>query len=225
LCSPEPGRLDGVIRHAGDLPGVLCEAVRRRLGPRTTILIDGPSASGKSTLAEGLIRRWMHVVSPKTVSGGGSVSGEKPPDSGESNIVTALRAPSLVHMDDLYPGWDGLDPGSRRLVDEILGPRLRDVDGRWRGHDWERDAPGAWHMTPADLPLVVEGCGCLSRRSARYADLCVWVDAEEPVRRRRFSRRDRGAFDHEWSRWEDQTAAFIARERPQDLASVFLRSV
>ena len=49
-------------------------------GPNPVVLIDGPSGAGKSTLADALVAHWPR---PNT--------------------------PQLVRMDDIYPGWDGLD--------------------------------------------------------------------------------------------------------------------
>lgn len=125
-------------------------------------------------------------------------------------------------MDDLYPGWDGLAAGADRLVDEILLPRSRGREARWRSHDWGTGGPGPWHDMPPDVPLLVEGCGCLSARSAPLAGLRLWLDAPEPVRRRRFSRRDHGAFDDHWADWERLAAVFAARHRSLSLADLRL---
>ena len=84
-----------------------------RSAPRTAvILIDGPSGAGKSTLADRLIAAW-------------------PTDA----------APQLVRLDDVYPGWGGLD---RRRGAAALRPV-----GRTRGRATGRLAAlGLGRSTP-----------------------------------------------------------------------------
>jgi len=63
------------------------------------VLIDGPAGAGKSTLADGLARNWPGAIPP-----------------------------TLVRMDDIYPGWEGLAAGSEFLHADLLAP-LRAAPG------------------------------------------------------------------------------------------------
>lgn len=150
------------------------------------VLIDGPSGAGKSSLADALVAAW--------------------PDT----------APTLVRLDDLYPGWDGLDAASVHIVESLLGP-LRSGGGRWRRYDWRRSIPGSWEAVDEFRDLIVEGCGAISRASAPLAALRVWVTASDAVRKPRALRRDAGAFDEHWEAWDRQFRRFVARERPVEL--------
>jgi hypothetical protein len=171
-------------------------AVARRLGRRNAVvLVDGRSGAGKSTFADRLVASWP----------------------GPSQ-------PVLVRMDDIYPGWGGLDAGSEHVRRELLAPRSAGGDGRWRRHDWVTGRPAEWNDVPADRPLVVEGCGSLSRANAAVADLRIWLDADETTRKQRALARDAGAFDDHWDMWTEQMEAFVAREMPVALADVVLRS-
>lgn len=161
------------------------------------VLIDGPSGAGKSTLADELVRRW--------------------PREGETDA-----APQLVRLDDLYPGWGGLALGSHMVATELLAELRSTGTGRWRAWDWTAGHPAEWHKVGSDRPLIVEGCGALSRASAALADLRVWLSADDRVRKRRALARDRGAFDAHWEMWDEQFARFVQAQHPIALADLIL---
>lgn len=125
----------------------------------------------------------------------------------------------VVHLDDVYPGWDGLRAASDAVVSDVLG-----TPSGYRRWDWERSEPTAWVSIEPDAPLVVEGCGALSRASAPLATLRVWLEADDEVRRDRAIGRDGEVFAREWERWAAQERAFIAAEAPAELADVVLRT-
>lgn len=159
------------------------------------VLVDGWSGAGKSTFADRLVRAWPGELSPV-----------------------------LVRMDDVYPGWDGLEAASEHVRDELLEPFAAGRSARWRRHDWVADGPAEWHVVPSGRPILVEGCGSLSRANARLATLRIWLDAPAALRKRRALERDRGAFDAHWDMWAAQTAIFVGREDPASVADVRLRT-
>ncbi|MGO4535523.1 ATP-binding protein [Leifsonia sp. 2MCAF36] len=157
------------------------------------ILIDGPSGAGKSSLADRLLRDW--------------------PASG---------TPRLVRMDDLYPGWDGLDAGSVAVGRDLLEPLRAAGTGSWQRWDWVGHCLAGREPVAGHEPLVVEGCGSLSRRNAAVADLAVWLHADDDLRKQRALARDGEAFAVEWDRWQAQFDRFVAREHPLGLATLVL---
>lgn len=164
-----------------------------------TVLVDGRSGSGKSSISARLQQAWQHRLND-----------------------TRVR---LVHLDDIYPGWSGLQRGSEHVLEQLLQPRRRGRDGRWRAWDWERDAPGEWHQVPADAPLILEGVGALTARSRSCADLAIWVEAPAELRRRRALRRDADLYAPYWTHWRAQEDAFLAREQPQSAADIIVRNM
>lgn len=140
------------------------------------------------------------------------------------STLGALLAPrlgaDLVRLDDVYPGWDGLDAAVEHVREHVLGaasPRFR----RW---DWAADRPGSWRVLRPGVPLVVEGSGVLSRENARLATFAVWVELDEAERRRRALARDGDAYAPHWERWAAQEDASVRRERPAALADAVVRS-
>ncbi|MCW4384233.1 ATP-binding protein [Salinibacterium sp. SYSU T00001] len=140
--------------------------------------------------------------------------------SGKTTLARALAAAidkcQLVRLDDFYPGWDGLAAGSAMVVDSVL---RADAPG-WRSWDWELDRPGTWHPLDPTLPLVIEGCGALSRASRALATFGVWVELDAVTRRARALARDGDAYAPHWERWAAQEEAFLALEDPRSLADL-----
>ena len=146
-----------------------------RCGATTVVAIDGPSGAGKTTLAIGVRDRL-----------------------GESGAV------ELVHMDHLFPGWDGLAAGPGLLVDHILGPLSRGERATYRLWSWVHDAwDGSRSIAPTRF-LVVEGCGSSVGPAAAYASVVVFVDADRDVRMARGIARDGEVYAPNWQRWADQ---------------------
>ena len=61
--------------------------------------------------------------------------------SGKTDLARRMvdRAPetTLIRLDDIYPGWDGLDAGSRHVHDHVLEPLAAGRRARWQRWDWE----------------------------------------------------------------------------------------
>lgn len=143
--------------------------------------------------------------------------------SGKTTFAAVLarrgRA-ALLRLEDVYPGWDGLDAASAALVDRVLVPRSSGVPGSLGEWDWSgAGIVGTRIVLPAG-PLVVEGCGALSRRAARTAALRLWVSLPDPERRSRALARDGADYAAQWERWARQERAFAAREQPRPLADL-----
>jgi uridine kinase len=134
-------------------------------------------------------------------------------------VAAAIDDAQLVRLDDLYPGWDGLQDGS----EAIYGTVLAKENAGWRGWDWVHDRPAAWHPLDPSRPIVVEGCGALSRANRALATLGVWVELDAPTRKTRALARDGATYEPHWQRWAEQEDAFIARENPMALADIVIR--
>ncbi len=161
--------------------------------PTPIILIDGRAASGKSSLAADLKNALFKELE---------------------------QAPRLIHMDDLYPGWEGLQLGSFYLNQQILQPLSNGKTAHWQLWDWQKaergrvDEPGnGWREFAGGTPLIVEGCGALSRVSSELAHLRVWIEAPKELRHARWIERDGEKFNDYWHIWAAQEDEFYQQEK------------
>lgn len=167
------------------------------------------------TLARGLCAE-AEVKSPRPVILIDGRSG-----SGKSTLADAMREcwpgrVTLVRLDDIYPGWDGLEQGARHVAEWVLNPETP----RWQQWDWQANKPLRWRTIDESEPLIVEGCGALSRASAPRATLRLWLELDAESRKRRALARDGQAYEPFWDRWAAQEREYLAAESPVDLADV-----
>lgn len=163
----------------------------RELAPRLSALA-GERATASS---HGESARALHGVPAVTIDG---YSG-----SGKSTLAAALArlVPGwqVLHLDDWYPGWDGLAAGTdiaRRIATDLRGGRASSYEA-W---DWEAGETGATIRVPL-APTIIEGCGAIEAE----ADLAIWIaDPGEDERRSRALARDGQTYAPHWRRWADQ---------------------
>ena len=135
-------------------------------------------------------------------------------------VAAALAAPT-VHMDDLYPGWDGLRAGTHRAQEWIVGPLTEGLPARYRRWDWVAERYAGWVQLPASEVVVLEGCGSGALPAGKAASVLVWVEAEESVRRARGLARDAG-YASFWDRWAAQERRLYDADRTWERADLFL---
>ncbi|VTR78484.1 uridine kinase [Cellulomonas hominis] len=164
-----------------------------RLGRIRVVAIDGPAGSGKTTLAAAVA----------------------------AGCVAAGASAQVVHMDDLYAGWTGLDGDLwPRLSAQVLEPLRRGRPGRFQRYDWEAGRFADWVDVPVPDVLVLEGCGSGRRDVAPVLGVLVWVEAEPATRLERGLARDGAGARPHWERWMRDEAAHFAREGTRGRADV-----
>ncbi|WP_435405762.1 hypothetical protein [Mycolicibacterium parafortuitum] len=138
--------------------------------------------------------------------------------SGKSTLADQLQrcwpGSVVVRLDDIYPGWDGLAWAGEHIGTELLRPRAAGRTGRWRQWDWDTGAPSRWHAVGAGQRLIVEGVGALSADNRAKADLGIWVETPDEVRKHRALQRDGDTYRPHWDRWAAQELDFIIRCDP-----------
>ena len=161
-----------------------------RLGRTRLISVDGPAGSGKTSLADRIAAR------------------------AEARGLHTL----VLHMDDLYEGWDGAVRGFGLLRDHVLKRLADGREGRYRRYDWHLGSYAELHVVPVTLDLlIVEGVTSTDRDADPYQSLRIWIETSNEVRLDRGIERDGEALrDHwlEWMRWErDHFATENNRQR------------
>lgn len=164
---------------------------------------------------------------PPTLGAGRLLCVDGPSGSGKSTLADQVvaREPgaSVVRMDDLLEGWDGL-AGVDGQLSGLLRPLAAGRPGSYRRYDWHRGA-FAETVTIAPAPLLVlEGVGSGSLAIGDLVTVLVWVEAERTVRRRRGLERDGEAFAPHWEAWAVAEQEGFARHRTRERADLVLRT-
>ncbi|MBL8928765.1 MAG: hypothetical protein JNL54_01450 [Kineosporiaceae bacterium] len=162
---------------------------------RRVLAVEGRSGAGKSAIAR--------IVHDRLTAEGWPVT--------------------AVSMDELYPGWDGLEAGVDLLLDGVLVPFTRGAPEvlvrRW---DWQGGRPGAVEHRAAGRLLVVEGVGCGARRCAPHLSVLAWLEAPDAARKARALARDGRAYAPHWDRWAAQEVEHYDRQRTRERSDTIL---
>ena len=152
------------------------------------------------------------------------VAVDGPSGSGKTTLARLLAvelAAPTVHMDDLYPGWDGLAAAVARAHEWVVRPLCAGRPARYRRWDWAVDRYAEWVQVPAAEVLVLEGCGSAARPVGDAVSTLVWVEADAAVRRARAMARD-AAYGPFWERWAAQEEELYAADRTRERADLVI---
>ncbi|MBZ5741125.1 4-amino-4-deoxy-L-arabinose transferase [Nocardioides mangrovi] len=181
-----------------------------------------PSDAADAADAAGVVD--LLLSRPSTLGSARLLCIDGPSGSGKTELaaaVSALVETPVVHMDDLYEGWDGLAAVDGQL-ESLLRPLSRGLPGGYRRYDWHARA-FAETVTVSPAPVVVvEGVGSGARTVADLVTVLVWVDADRDVRRRRGLERDGATFAPYWDAWEVAERERFARDRTSVRADLAL---
>lgn len=147
------------------------------------IAVDGRSGAGKTTLAIELAAR-----------------------------LRAHHRVSLFHLEDIYPGWDGLAAGVERYVTTVLAPLSRGEAATWTSWDWEKHYDGEARVTlPAEI-VIVEGVGAAAEAARPMLGAVIWAESPDDVRRTRALDRDGATYEPYWDQWAAQEEEWLGRD-------------
>ncbi|WP_461188149.1 aminodeoxychorismate synthase component I [Arthrobacter sp. Z4-13] len=147
------------------------------------IAIDGRSGAGKTTLAVELAAR-----------------------------LRVHHRVSLFHLEDIYPGWNGLMAGVERYVATVLEPLNHGEAATWTSWDWEKHYDGDARVTlPAEI-VIVEGVGSAAAAARPLLDAIIWADSPEAARRTRALDRDGGTYEPYWDQWAAQEEEWLSAD-------------
>jgi para-aminobenzoate synthetase len=155
------------------------------------IAVDGRSGAGKTTLAVELAAR-----------------------------LRQHHKVSLFHLEDIYPGWNGLMPGIERYVGTVLKPLSDGMAAEWTSWDWDKHYDGGLNVTlPAEI-VIVEGVGAAADAARSMLDAVVWVESPGDDRRRRALTRDGSTYEPYWESWAAQEDEWLSTDQVVAAADV-----
>lgn len=130
-------------------------------------------------------------------------------------LCSAIDGWTLIRLDDVYPGWSGLEVGVERLRNELIAPFQAGLGGVWPEWSWTTGEYVQMHTVPPSVRIIVEGCGATATvPNRRGLELQLWIDVEREDQRRRIVDRDGDAFDEFWPTWAEQWEEYLARFQP-----------
>ncbi|MCZ2401861.1 chorismate-binding protein [Paenarthrobacter sp. Z7-10] len=159
----------------------------------TIIAIDGRSGAGKTTLALEL-----------------------------AALLREHRRVSVFHLEDIYPGWNGLTAGIERYVTTVLAPLREGLAAHWASWDWDNHYDGEQRTTALADVIIVEGVGAAHATARPFLDTVLWVEAGTQDRKLRALARDGDSFAPFWDQWAAQEDELLAGDPVADEADLLI---
>lgn len=153
--------------------------------------IDGRSGAGKTSLAAQL-----------------------------SEVLSIRRDVVTFHLEDIYPGWDGLAQGIETYNESILAALREEQDAYWTAWDWLAHTFGGPRLTRCAEIVILEGVGACNWVARKVLDVSVWVELPEAKRKSRAMTRDGVPYDEFWDRWADQEAQYLRADPVWESADI-----
>jgi uridine kinase len=162
--------------------------------PTPIITIDGPAGAGKTTLA--------------------------------SHLSTSLGnyfSTSVIHMDDLYNGWE--DPFSAPFIESLK--TITDSHAKKKSYaipqyDWALGEYGqAKSFQPSQL-LILEGVGSSTSHIRDVVSASIWIDIKPEDGLQRVLTRDGTSIATEMLQWLKTQETFFTAEKSAELADFAL---
>ncbi|MGO4189133.1 chorismate-binding protein [Pseudarthrobacter sp. TAF60_1] len=119
---------------------------------------------------------------------------------------------SLFHLEDIYPGWNGLAAGIERYVSTVLGPLSSGEPATWTSWDWANHYDGDTRVTLPSEIVIIEGVGAAALQARPLLSAVIWADSPDDVRRKRALDRDGGTYEPYWEQWAAQEDEWLAKD-------------
>ena len=147
-----------------------------------------------------------------------------PAGSGKTTLaeeIAELSGAPVLHMDDMFEGWDGL-PGITDQLETLLRPLAAGRSGSYRRWDWPGNAWAETVLVPPAPLLVLEGVGSGSADVADLITVLAWVEVPYDLRMARGLERGGVGVAEHWRQWAIDEQDLFAREGTRDRADVVL---
>ena len=161
------------------------------------ITIDGVAGAGKTTLAQHMSDEYRDRFSV-----------------------------NVIHMDDLYEGWD--DPLGAALTTKlelIVSAHRAEQPFTTTQFDWERLLPGSsFTIEPREL-LILEGVGSGQSAIREFVETKIWIDLEPIVGLRRVLARDGSEIEAQMIEFLEAQRNHFMKEGTRDAADFHLNGL
>lgn len=146
-----------------------------------------------------------------------------PSGAGKTDFATGLGAAlgsPVLHLEDIYPGWSGLDRTPALVVDGVLASLALGEPGAVARWDWENGRPSTKiRFAPTSL-LILDGVGSGARVCRPFLSFLIWLDAPLSTRKSRALARDGDTYAPFWDMWAAQERAMFTSDGIKAAADV-----
>ncbi|MFZ2014205.1 MAG: 4-amino-4-deoxy-L-arabinose transferase [Nocardioides sp.] len=157
-----------------------------------------------------------------TLGRGRLVCVDGPAGSGKTTLaaeIGSLTGAPVLHMDDMFEGWDGL-PRITDQLETLLRPLAGGRSGSYRRWDWPGNAWAETILVPPAPLLVLEGVGSGSASVAELITVLAWVEVPYDLRMARGLERGGVGVADNWRQWAVDEQDLFARERTRERADI-----
>ena len=159
-----------------------------------------------------------------TLGRGRLICVDGPAGSGKTTLaeeIAELSGAPVLHMDDMFEGWDGL-PRITDQLETLLRPLAAGRSGSYRRWDWPGNAWAETVLIPPAPLLVLEGVGSGSAGIADLITVLAWVEVPYDLRMARGLERGGVGVAENWRQWAIDEQSLFAREGTRERADVVL---
>jgi uridine kinase len=151
-----------------------------------------------------------------------------PAGAGKTSLAGVLQPhlgdAAVLHMDDVYDGWDtDFDEVHERLRVQVLQPLRRGRVACYQAYDWYAGRFDAWVELRPPKVLLLEGVGSGAAGLDPVRSLLLWIEAEPEERLRRGLDRDGADVLPRWLAWMEHERVEHVRQRTRERADLRLR--
>jgi uridine kinase len=168
------------------------------------VAIDGPSAAGKSTLAEKIKKSCEKNV--QVIH--------------KDDFYLPSNIRDITNIDELGGDFD-----YKRLILQVLEPLSRCQSVKYQRYDWEADALSEWVDIKPNGIVIIEGCFSLRDELIPFFDFLIWVDAPKQVSMNRVAIRDSQGLGnmHLWmTKYRPNEELYISVMQPAKRANLII---
>ena len=158
------------------------------------IAIDGPAGAGKTTLAATLS---LALAPDFTIT--------------------------VIHMDDLYAGWDdALGTSLTESLTWITSSHKAGKDLIYSPFNWSEKSFDSPRLHNSTALLILEGVGSSQRAIEEYLSTSIWLDLDPTVGFQRVIERDGDEISHSMTLWLEEQKQHFIRDRTKERSEFVL---
>ena len=146
-----------------------------------------------------------------------------PAGAGKTTLANELKRSfgkrvEVIHMDDLYGGWELSEDFSHRLLNLVTDIKVDKREHRLEIYDWRLKRFATQRTVSVPEILILEGVGAGQSAISSMIDALIWIDVDEEVGLTRVLARDGDEIRDEMVIWQKAQKEHFLRDRTRERA-------